>query len=174
MFRNDPEWAEKATKVSMLAKDITEFLATRELPASVLSTGHTVAYHSACSMQHGQQIRDEPKKLLKSVGFNVKDVPEGHICCGSAGTYNILQPEIAGKLRSRKVANIQKIAPQIIATGNLGCMTQIGKGLSDRSDRTPIVHTVELLDWITGGPTPKAIEKAGLKADMAIKTLAAE
>ena len=125
-------------------------------------------------VQHGQQIRDEPKKLLKSVGFNVKDVPEGHICCGSAGTYNILQPEIAGRLRSRKVANIQKIVPEIIATGNLGCMTQIGKGLSDTNDSTPIVHTVELLDWITGGPTPKAIEKAGLKADTAINTLAAE
>ena len=174
MFRNDPEWAEKAAKVSMLAKDITEFLATHELPATTRATNHTVAYHSACSMQHGQQIRDEPKKLLKSVGFNVKDVPEGHICCGSAGTYNILQPEIAGKLRSRKVANIQKIAPEIIATGNLGCMTQIGKGLSDTNDSTPIVHTVELLDWITGGPTPKAIEKAGLKADIAINTLAAE
>ena len=103
-----------------------------------------------------------------------RSVPEGHICCGSAGTYNILQPEIAGKLRSRTVANIQKVAPQIIATGNLGCMTQIGKGLSDRNDRTPIVHTVELLDWVTGGPIPKALEKAGLEADMAINTPAAE
>lgn len=174
MFRNDPEWAEKAEKVSMMAKDITEFLAMHALPATIRAANHTVAYHSACSMQHGQQICDEPKKLLKSVGFNVKDVPEGHICCGSAGTYNILQPEIAGKLRSRKVANIQKVAPEIIATGNLGCMTQISKGLADTHDSTPIVHTVELLDWVTGGPTPKALEKAGLRADKATNTLAAE
>ncbi len=87
-----------------------------------------VAYHSACSMQHGQQIRTEPKTLLKQAGFTVKDVPEGHICCGSAGTYNMLQPEIAGQLRDRKVANIERTRPDLIATGNIGCMTQIGKG----------------------------------------------
>ncbi len=104
-------------------------------------------------MQHGQRIVDQPKSLLKQMGFVVKDVPESHICCGSAGTYNILQPEIADRLRSRKVANIEKTRPQIIASGNLGCMTQIGAATT-----IPIVHTVELLDWATGGPLPNAME----------------
>jgi glycolate oxidase iron-sulfur subunit len=108
-------------------------------------------------MQHGQQIRDQPKKLLRQAGFAVKDVPEGHICCGSAGTYNLLQPEIAGRLRARKVANIERVKPDLIATGNIGCMTQIGKGTA-----IPIVHTVELLDWATGGPMPDALRDAGL------------
>ena len=105
----------------------------------------------------GLRARPEPKKLLKQAGFAVKDVPEGHICCGSAGTYNLLQPEIAGELRARKVANIERTKPDLIATGNIGCLTQIGKGTA-----IPIVHTVELLDWATGGPTPDAIERAGL------------
>ena len=112
-----------------------------------------VAYHSACSMQHGQQIRTEPKTLLQQAGYAVKDVPEGHICCGSAGTYNLLQPEIATRLRARKVANVERIRPDVIATGNIGCITQIGKGTG-----IPLVHTVELLDWATGGPMPKALE----------------
>jgi glycolate oxidase iron-sulfur subunit len=117
-----------------------------------------VAYHSACSMQHGQQIRTEPKTLLKKAGFTVKDVPEGHICCGSAGVYNILQPEIAGQLRARKVANIERTKPDLIATGNIGCATQIGLGTA-----IPIVHTVELLDWATGGPIPEVLEEAGFR-----------
>jgi glycolate oxidase iron-sulfur subunit len=117
-----------------------------------------VAYHSACSMQHGQAIRTEPKTLLKKAGFTVKDVPEGHICCGSAGTYNLLQPEIAAQLRARKVANIERTKPDLIATGNIGCMTQIGKGTE-----IPIVHTVELLDWATGGPMPETLEAAGFQ-----------
>jgi len=124
----------------------------------VRETDLVVAYHSACSMQHGQQIRTEPKTLLKKAGFTVKDVPEGHICCGSAGVYNILQPEIAGQLRARKVANIERTKPDLIATGNIGCATQIGKGTA-----IPIVHTVELLDWATGGPMPEALEGAGFK-----------
>jgi len=157
MFRNDPEWAEKAAKVSSLAKDITEVLTRFTLPEPAIQTGQTIAYHSACSMQHGQQLRDEPKKLLKAAGFNVKDVPEGHICCGSAGTYNMLQPEISGQLRERKVSNIEKLNPDIIATGNLGCMSQIGKGLADRGKAVPVVHTVELIDWATGGPKPRGI-----------------
>ena len=115
-----------------------------------------VAYHSACSMQHGQQIRDEPKRLLRNAGFDVRDVPEGHICCGSAGVYNILQPEIAGQLRARKVANIERTKPDIVATGNIGCITQIGAGT-----RLPIAHTVELIDWAQGGPLPPALEEAG-------------
>ncbi|MEO1200978.1 MAG: heterodisulfide reductase-related iron-sulfur binding cluster, partial [Pseudomonadota bacterium] len=123
------------------------------LAAPQIRTGLTVAYHSACSMQHGQQIKTAPKTLLKKAGFRVKDVPEGHICCGSAGTYNILQPEIAGRLRDRKVANIERTRPDLIATGNIGCMTQIG-GATD----IPIVHTAMLLDWATGGPVPSALD----------------
>jgi glycolate oxidase iron-sulfur subunit len=155
MFRDDPAYAEKAKRVSAAAKDITEYAAALTLPQQTRATGMTVAYHSACSMQHGQQIKDEPKKLLKSAGFVVRDVPEGHICCGSAGTYNILQPEIAGQLRARKAANIEKLRPQIIATGNIGCMTQLAK-----ATKIPIVHTVELLDWASGGPLPPALEAA--------------
>jgi glycolate oxidase iron-sulfur subunit len=157
MFRDDPAYADKARRVSEIAKDITEYMLSLKLTAPVLETDLVVAYHSACSMQHGQAIRTEPKTLLKQAGFAVKDVPEGHICCGSAGTYNILQPVIADQLRARKVANIQRTKPDLIATGNIGCMTQIGKGTS-----IPIVHTVELLDWATGGPVPEALEEAGL------------
>jgi len=156
MFRDDPDYAEKARRVSALAKDITEYLAGLTLLPPVRETDLVVAYHSACSMQHGQQIRTEPKALLKRAGFTVKDVPEGHICCGSAGTYNLLQPEIAGRLRDRKVANIERVGPDVIATGNIGCATQIGKGTT-----IPIVHTVELLDWATGGPEPEGM--AGLQ-----------
>ena len=153
MFRDDPAYAEKAARVSGLAKDVTEFVATLPLAEQVVESDLVVAYHSACSMQHGQGIRTEPKALLSRAGFTVKEVPEGHICCGSAGTYNILQPEIAEKLRERKVANIERIRPDVIATGNIGCATQIGKGTA-----IPIVHTVELLDWATGGPKPAALE----------------
>lgn len=158
MFREDPAYAEKAARVSALAKDITEYMAGLILMDPVRETDLVVAYHSACSMQHGQQIRTEPKMLLKRAGFTVKDVPEGHICCGSAGTYNLLQPEIATQLRERKVANIARTKPDLIATGNIGCMTQIGKGTE-----IPIVHTVELLDWATGGPMPEVLEAAGFE-----------
>jgi glycolate oxidase iron-sulfur subunit len=151
MLKEDAAYAAKAARVAGLAMDITEFLATLDITPS-RQTGLTVAYHSACSMQHGQKITDTPKKLLTTAGFKVKDVPESHICCGSAGVYNILQPEIAGQLRARKVKNIERIRPDIIAAGNLGCMTQIGKGTG-----IPIIHTVELLDWATGGPEPEGI-----------------
>ena len=153
MFRDDPAYAAKAARVSALAKDVTEYVAQIGLMAPAAGSGLVVAYHSACSMQHGQGIRTEPKALLTRAGFTVKDVPEGHICCGSAGTYNILQPELAGTLRARKVANIERIRPDVIATGNIGCATQIGKGTG-----IPIVHTVELLDWATGGPRPAALD----------------
>ncbi|GJD56725.1 glycolate oxidase subunit GlcF [Methylobacterium dankookense] len=158
MFRDDPAYAEKAARVSALAKDVTEYVAALGLMEPVVETDLVVAYHSACSMQHGQGIRTEPKALLKRAGFTVKDVPEGHICCGSAGTYNILQPEIAGRLRARKVANIERMRPDLIATGNIGCATQIGKGTE-----IPILHTVELLDWATGGPRPEALEHVARK-----------
>jgi glycolate oxidase iron-sulfur subunit len=152
MLRADSGYADKARRVSAITKDVTEYLAALKLMPPLRESDLVVAYHSACSMQHGQQIREEPKRLLKQAGFTVKDVPEGHICCGSAGTYNILQPELAGALRARKVANIERIGPDVIATGNIGCMTQIARGTA-----IPIVHTVELLDWATGGPTPAAL-----------------
>ncbi|GAB4538299.1 MAG: glycolate oxidase subunit GlcF [Roseibium sp.] len=155
MLKDDPAYADKAARVSALAKDITEFLAGADLGAPALRPGLTVAYHSACSMQHGQKITRQPKDLLKAAGFELKDVPEGHLCCGSAGTYNILQPEIARRLRDRKVANIEKTRPDVIATGNIGCMTQIGLGT-----QIPILHTAELLDWVYGGPEPESL--AGL------------
>jgi glycolate oxidase iron-sulfur subunit len=149
MLRGDPHYAEKAARVSALAKDVTEYLSALDLPFAN-PTGLVVAYHSACSMQHGQKITNEPKALLRRAGFVVRDVPEGHICCGSAGTYNILQPEIAGQLRARKVANIARVKPDMIAAGNIGCITQIAGGTS-----IPIVHTAELLDWACGGPAPQ-------------------
>jgi glycolate oxidase iron-sulfur subunit len=112
-----------------------------------------VAYHSACSMQHGQRITEEPRTLLRNAGFSVAEVPEGHLCCGSAGTYNILQPEIARSLRDRKVGNIRSVRPDIVATGNIGCITQLGPAMD-----VPVAHTVELLDWAYGGPVPRGLE----------------
>lgn len=162
MFRNEPAYAEKAAKVSALAKDVTEFLETLEL-APIRDVAMPIAYHSACSMQHGQQLKDGPKRLLSGAGFKVKEVPEGHICCGSAGVYNILQPEIAGKLRERKIGNIERIKPMLVATGNIGCMTQLAKGFSDKGATTPVVHTAELLDWATGGPLPEKLARAGIE-----------
>ncbi len=150
MLRTDPSYAAKAARVSALAKDVSEYLAGLELPAPRPDLpALAVAYHSACSMQHGQKIRAEPKALLSAAGFAVRDVPEGHLCCGSAGTYNILQPEIADRLRDRKLANIAKAAPDVIATGNIGCIAQLAAGAP-----APVLHTVELLDWATGGPKP--------------------
>jgi len=161
MFRTDEAYAAKAARVSALAKDISEYLATLELPPKP-PNGLVVAHHAACSLQHGQRILREPKEVLKRAGFTVKDVPEGHLCCGSAGTYNMLQPEIAARLRDRKVANIEKTAPDIIATGNIGCNVQIGQ-----ATRIPIVHTVELVDWATGGPLPEALKNV---AKLAIRS----
>ncbi|MEM7463304.1 MAG: glycolate oxidase subunit GlcF [Pseudomonadota bacterium] len=152
MLRLDPAYAEKAARISELAKDITEYLVTIDLPKNDAGAGIRLAYHSACSMQHGQKIKDQPKRLLSNIGFTVLDVPEGHLCCGSAGTYNIMQPEIAGKLKARKVANIERTNPDLIATGNIGCMTQIGSAME-----TPILHTVELLNWAYGGDKPEAV-----------------
>ena len=154
IFRNDPALAEPARMVSGLARDITELMTEIGLQPPVNPGGLRVAYHSACSLQHGQRVTQAPKRLLQAAGFTVADVPEGHLCCGSAGTYNLLQPEIAGQLRDRKVANIARTKPDVIAAGNVGCMTQIASGTG-----TPVVHTVELLDWATGGPRP-----VGLKA----------
>jgi glycolate oxidase iron-sulfur subunit len=151
MLREDRAFAGPAAKVSELAKDITEYISGIDLkPAQQTQQSDLViAYHSACSLQHGQKITALPKELLSKNGFVVKDVPESHLCCGSAGTYNILQPDIANKLRDRKVANIAMVKPDMIAAGNIGCMVQIAGGTS-----VPVVHTIELLDWATGGPRP--------------------
>jgi glycolate oxidase iron-sulfur subunit len=149
MLRTDSAYADKAARVSALAKDVTEYLATLDLGAPQAPSGLTIAYHSACSLQHAQKVVREPKELLCKLGFVVKDVPEAHLCCGSAGTYNILQPELAERLRDRKVANIERLQPDVIAAGNIGCITQIAAGTA-----IPVVHTVELLDWATGGPVP--------------------
>ena len=149
MLRTDRDYAARAAKVSALAKDITEYLAGIELKSAREKSGIVVAYHSACSLQHGQKITALPKDLLSKNGFVVKDVPESHLCCGSAGTYNILQPDLATRLRDRKVANIASLKPDMIAAGNIGCMMQIASATS-----VPVVHTIELLDWATGGPRP--------------------
>ncbi|WP_062111386.1 glycolate oxidase subunit GlcF [Aureimonas sp. AU40] len=167
MLRLDPAYAEKAALVSSLAKDVTEFLSTFDLPLPENPVEAIVAYHSACSMQHGQKITQAPKTLLAQAGFTVRDVPEGHLCCGSAGTYNILQPEISAKLRDRKVGNIERVKPDLIATGNIGCMTQIGSGTS-----IPILHTVELLDWAFGGEPPAKL--AGRSFPRMARPVAAE
>jgi glycolate oxidase iron-sulfur subunit len=152
MLRGDSAYAGKAARIAALARDISEYLAGLELSGSGAAEGLSIAYHSACSLQHGQKIERQPKELLCKIGFVVKDVPEGHLCCGSAGTYNILQPDIARRLRDRKVGNIQKLAPDVIAAGNIGCIIQIAAGT-----KIPVVHTVELIDWATGGPKPEAL-----------------
>ncbi len=152
MLRLDPAYAAKAARVSAMAKDITEYLASIELPEPVIRPGLTVAYHSACSMQHGQKIIRQPKELLAKAGFIVKEPAEGHLCCGSAGTYNIMQPEISARLKARKVRNIEATGAALVATGNIGCITQIASAAS-----MPVVHTVRLLDWAYGGAKPEGV-----------------
>jgi glycolate oxidase iron-sulfur subunit len=157
MLRGDQDYAPKATLISRLTKDVTEYLATLEMPLGCAPRPLTVAYHAACSLQHGQKVMLAPKELLSKAGFVVKDVPEGHLCCGSAGTYNILQPALAERLRDRKITNIERLEPDVIAAGNIGCITQIAAGTA-----IPVVHTVELLDWASGGPAPEGIEVIGV------------
>lgn len=155
MFANDPAWREKAEKVAKLARDVSEVMTEIGLAnVSGVDSGRklAVAYHSACSMQHGQKLNEPPKKLLREAGFLVKDVPEGHLCCGWAGTYQVLQPVLSQRLRDRKVANIESVKPDIVAAGNFGCIGNIARGTG-----IPVVHTVELLDWATGGPKPAAM-----------------
>ncbi len=151
MLADEPEWREKAKQVGRLAKDVSEVMAEVGL-ANVTPQNLTVAYHAACSMQHGQKLIEPPKKLLRDAGFVVKDVPEGHLCCGWAGTYQVLQPTLSRRLRDRKVANIESLKPDVIAAGNFGCIGNIASGTG-----IPIAHTVELLDWATGGPKPAAL-----------------
>ncbi|MBO0754616.1 MAG: glycolate oxidase subunit GlcF [Bradyrhizobiaceae bacterium] len=156
LFRTDRRYAAKAAKISALARDISEYVTGLNLALQPGAAPMVVAYHGACSLQHGQKIAREPKELLGKVGFVVKDVPEGHLCCGSAGVYNILQSDIARRLRDRKIFNIERTAPDIIAAGNIGCIVQIASGTE-----TAVVHPIELIDWATGGPLPPAMARQG-------------
>ncbi|WP_135466290.1 glycolate oxidase subunit GlcF [Crenalkalicoccus roseus] len=152
MFREEPPpWKERAERVAAIAMDVSEVLAKFGYAPRREPPGLTVAYHAACSLQHGQRITTLPKQLLQRAGFAVKEPREAHLCCGSAGTYNLLQPEIAGRLRDRKLAHLGALGADLVASGNIGCLTQLaGGGL-------PVVHTVELLDWMAGGPAPPAV-----------------
>jgi glycolate oxidase iron-sulfur subunit len=156
LLREDPGYAEKATRIAALARDITEVVSLLGLkpPASGAVPALRVAYHSACSLQHGQRVEREPRALLAAAGFAVVEVPEGHLCCGSAGTYNLLQPELASALRERKLGQIALTRADLVAAGNIGCMTQLAGEAS-----LPVVHTVELLDWATGGPMPRGLSR---------------
>ena len=156
MLREDRAYAEKAARIAELARDVAEVVATLGLgplsSAAIRGIGRRVAYHSACSMQHGQRLHAGPKALIAAAGFEPVEVPEGHLCCGSAGTYNLLQPDLALRLRDRKLTNIAQTRPDLVASGNIGCIAQLAP-----FSAVPVVHTVELLDWATGGPRPRAI-----------------
>ena len=155
VFRDDDELKKKAKKISELTKDVTEFLDHNlklSFKSDKVSKKYNIAYHSACSMQHGQKVHNQPLALLKKTGNTISNIPDGHICCGSAGTYNILQSDIAKKLLKQKVENINKVKPDFISTGNIGCIMQITNGT-----KIPILHTVEIIDWYTGGPKPKSL-----------------
>jgi len=158
IFRTDKDLKKKAKKISELTKDITEYLDENVKLNFIERTKgekvYKIAYHSACSMQHGQKIHTEPINLIKKTGNEVLEIPDGHICCGSAGTYNLLQSDIAKKLLKSKISNIEKIKPQIISTGNIGCITQIAQ-----ATKIPILHTIEIIDWYTGGPKPEVLRK---------------
>jgi len=152
MFRGDPAWADKAATVSALARDVSEVVAELGLPAARAPEAVALAYHPPCSLQHGLKITQMPRRLLEACGFAVEVPAESHLCCGSAGTYNILQPELAGRLARRKAAAIEALGVDAIATGNIGCMVQLAQATG-----LPAVHTVELLDWATGGLRPAAL-----------------
>ena len=153
MLRNDEAYAEKSQRISELTRDVSEFVSEMDVLPNSDRVGLRVTYHSACSLQHGQEITATPQKLLAALGFNVSEPDEAHLCCGSAGTYNLMQPEIASQLRDRKVAHISRTLPDVIATGNIGCMIQIQDAVE-----VPVLHTVELLDWGTGGPRPEGLK----------------
>ena len=155
IFRDNKEMKKKAKKISELTQDVSEYLNDNlKLNFKIKDKKYKIAYHSACSMQHGQKVHDQPMMLLNKTKNEIMEVPEGHICCGSAGTYNILQTEIAKQLLKNKVSNIENLKPDFISTGNIGCITQISNGT-----KTPILHTIEILDWYTGGPKPKILQK---------------
>src|SRR3990170_3869638 len=152
LLARDRGYAERAAYVSGLARDITELIDEIGLMPPMMWTGLKIAYHAACSLQHGQKLDALPLSLLEQAGYNILQIPEGHLCCGSAGTYNLLEPELAGQLRERKLANIAQVDPEVIVTANIGCMMQLKGGTS-----APFVHTIEMLDWATGGPAPEAL-----------------
>jgi glycolate oxidase iron-sulfur subunit len=155
IFRDDPDkdLRKKAKIISSLAKDVTEYLGKNiKLNFVEKDKKFKIAYHSACSMQHGQKLHSQPINLLKKTGNEIIEIPDGHLCCGSAGTYNLLQGEMASELLVRKVSNIDKVKPDFISTGNIGCITQISSGT-----KIPILHTIEILNWYTGGEKPNAI-----------------
>jgi len=157
IFRSDKVFKKKAKKISELTKDITEYL-NENVKLNFIEKRknektYKIAYHSACSMQHGQKVHEAPINLIEKTGNTVLDIPDGHLCCGSAGTYNLLQSDIAKRLLKNKISCIKKIEPQIISTGNIGCITQIAQGT-----KIPVLHTVEVIDWYTGGPKPKILE----------------
>ena len=153
LLARDRGYAERAAYVSGLARDITQYVEQMGLMPPMMWTGLRIAYHAACSLQHGQKLDTLPRTLLNQAGFNIVEIPEGHLCCGSAGTYNLLEPELSAQLRERKLGNIASVKPDAIVTSNIGCMVQLqGAGV-------PFVHTVQLLDWATGGPCPPSLEK---------------
>ena len=156
LLADDARFGERAGRIAALAADISEYLVRLELGAPKRWSSLRVTYQSACSLQHGQRVTEAPMQLLRKAGFSVTGLSEAHICCGSAGTYNILQPELSAALRDRKVANIEKAAGEVVASGNIGCITQLAPALDQ-----PVVHTVELLDWAHGGPVPRGLERFG-------------
>jgi len=157
MLRNDPAWAERAAWLSGITRDVSEVVDELNIDGQQPQGAPTVTYHSACSLQHGQKIKQLPVSLLEAAGFEVREPAEGHLCCGSAGTYNILQSEIADRLRDRKIGHIRNTDPGVVAAGNIGCIMQLENGLAGPG-AVPVVHTVELLDWATGGPKPAALK----------------
>ena len=152
MLRGDGAYAEKAAMISRITQDISEFICNFKYLKHVMRPALRVAYQPACSLAHGQRVTSAPKDMLSKAGFTVKEVTDGHLCCGSAGTYNILQPDLANRLRDRKIAYIEKAEPDLIAAGNIGCIVQIAAGTS-----IPVVHPIELIDWATGGAAPRAL-----------------
>src|ERR1700674_4577398 len=159
MLRGDSVYAGKAERISRITQDISEFICNIKYLKYVLRPALKVAYHPACSLAHGQRVGSGPRDMLSRAGFTVKDIPENHLCCGSARTYNILQPDLANRLRDRKIAYIEKVEPELIAAGNIGCITQIAAGTG-----IPVVHPIQLIDWATGGPVPTALQASARKA----------
>ncbi len=152
MFRNDPDWAVRASRIAGLARDVVEVMGELGVATAAMRGLPVVAYHSACSMRHGQKLVEQPKALLVKAGFEVREPAEPHLCCGSAGTYNIMQPALAGRLKARKIDNLKRTGGAVVATGNIGCLMQLAGDVG-----VPVVHTVELLDWATGGPKPAGL-----------------
>jgi glycolate oxidase iron-sulfur subunit len=153
LLKDDPKWADAAARVAALTRDVSEVLAELDIEPDGAAEPLAVAYHSACSLQHGQNVHDQPRQVLAAAGFTVREIAEGHLCCGSAGTYNLLQPDLSERLLARKISHVERCGADVIATGNIGCMVQLA-----RATETPVVHTVELIDWATGGPRPEALK----------------